>query len=168
MSTIQIKILLAILLASPFAFADSQRNESLESHCLKSEKTIFEFNTTPRKKTVSLCEGEKQNYLVYRYGRPGKPEIQYPLILDENSWGKFNLDGYSRGGGIGNDAMGDYSLSFTNIDTEYIITQNWRLATNEYYIGIIIKTPTKQYVVHGDPKTQIGSLLLLGNRIQLD
>lgn len=112
-------------------------------------------------KISSLCEGEEGKYLSYRYGTLKKLELQYPERLDKSSWGKFKLTAYSRGGGIDNDAMGDYSLSFNNHGAQYVISQNWRLAENEYFIGILLEIDGSRYVLQGDKESQTGSLTRL-------
>lgn len=116
---------------------------------------------------MSLCEGRGENYLTYRFGTPDNVEFQYPEILDESSWEKFNLHGYSRGGGIANDATGDYSTSFTNQGIEYTIFQNWRLVSNEYFLGILINIGEKRIVLRGEQGSQSGSLMVLEGKEKL-
>jgi hypothetical protein len=52
------------------------------------ETTLFSF-VTASGKTALLCEGPKDAYLVYRFGTAAKTELQYPSVLDANSWQKF-------------------------------------------------------------------------------
>lgn len=82
-------------------------------------------------------------------------------MLDKGSWSKFKYKGYFRGGGIENDSMGDYTLSFSNKDAEYTIAQSWRLAAKEYNLGILVETATASTVLNADQSTQSGSLELL-------
>lgn len=77
------------------------------------ETTMFSFRTTGGK-TVSLCEGPKGAYLVYRFGTAAKVELQYPAVLDASSWKKFAYAWYFRGGGLANAGHSDASLTFRN------------------------------------------------------
>jgi hypothetical protein len=112
------------------------------------------------KKYASLCSGESA-YLVYRFGRPNSIEFTYPDDLDESSWDKFKLYGYSRGGGIENDAMGDYSLSFSNLGVQYTVVQNWRAIGDEYSVGVLVDTGERRVYMRGSKESQVGSLVLL-------
>ena len=82
------------------------------------ETTVFSF-VTSKGKTVSLCEGPKSAYLVYRFGTASKTELQYPAVLDASSWSKFTYFRYFRGGGIANAGREEYRLSFRNGNVEY-------------------------------------------------
>ncbi|QJX45983.1 hypothetical protein HMJ29_03140 [Hymenobacter taeanensis] len=82
------------------------------------ETTVFSF-VTGRGKTVSLCEGPKSAYLVYRFGTASKTELQYPAVLDASSWSKFTYFRYFRGGGVANAGREEYRLSFRNGNVEY-------------------------------------------------
>ena len=52
------------------------------SLCGKDEKTIFTCPVKPSTKTVSLCSSanltKTEGYLQYRFGLPGKVELEYP------------------------------------------------------------------------------------------
>jgi len=82
------------------------------------ETTVFSFVAT-NGKTVSLCEGPKGTYLVYRFGTAAKTELQYPATLDASSWSKFTYFRYFRGGGVANAGLAEYRLSFRNGTVEY-------------------------------------------------
>lgn len=134
-----------------------------KNHCCLDSRYQIDIN-------ICLCakgEVRGENYLTYRFGTPDNVEFQYPEILDESSWEKFNLHGYSRGGGIANDAMGDYSTSFTNQGIEYTIFQNWRLVSNEYFLGILINIGEKRIVLRGEQGSQSGSLMVLEGKEKL-
>ena len=79
---------------------------------------MFSFRTY-RGKTVSLCEGPRGAYLVYRFGTAAKVELQYPAVLDARSWEKFKYSWYFRGGGLANAAHTDASLKFQNGKVTY-------------------------------------------------
>ncbi|MDR0182127.1 hypothetical protein [Lysobacter arvi] len=109
-----------------------------------------------------------QAYLVYRFGRYGQIELAYPEKLDATSWGKFKFSGYARGGGIQNDTMGEYSLTFTNSGVQYSIYQDWRLAEDDYSIGVTVRRPKKPVIsMSGMLKTQVGSLTLLDSNAHI-
>src|SRR5690349_4637553 len=52
------------------------------SLCAKDEKVIFSCSLKRSMKTVSLCSSSKltreSGYLQYRFGRPGKVELEFP------------------------------------------------------------------------------------------
>lgn len=157
-----------ILLSLSFSAACQSRTaEHGAGLCKQEESLLFGFAASGKDKYMSLCEGRGEEYLTYRFGTPDNVELQYPEILDESSWGKFDFYGYSRGGGIENDAMGDYSISFTNQGIEYTISQNWRLLNNEYFLGILINTGEKRIVLRGEQDSQSGSLVLLEGKEKL-
>lgn len=129
--------------------------------CNKSERAVLSFQIDGSTKLASVCEGANGAYLVYRFGGPKKIELQYPGNQDGESWGKFEYSGYSRNGGIQNDAMGDYALKFINAGIEYTVFQSWRLVGNDYGIGIIVETPRARMLLKGVRQSQVGALTLL-------
>ncbi|MFC5698815.1 hypothetical protein ACFPU0_25150 [Pseudomonas sp. GCM10022186] len=137
------------------------------THCKGGEKNIISFKIVKSKKIASVCEGSNAEYLVYRFGSTEKVELEYPKNLNKEAWSKFQYSGYIRGGGLANDAMGDYRLSFSNNGTEYIIFQNWRLSSNEYGLGIFVGMGKSSVVLQADKDTQSGSLELLNGNPQI-
>ncbi|MFY1022138.1 hypothetical protein [Ectopseudomonas khazarica] len=128
--------------------------------CTSEEILLFGFRVSGEEKYMSLCEGRDEGYLTYRFGTPANVELQYPEILDEESWDGFSFYGYSRGGGVKNDAMGDYSISFINQGVEYTVSQSWRLRSNEYFIGILLNMGAERVVLQGEHDSQFGSLVV--------
>jgi hypothetical protein len=110
--------------------------------CNKSERAVLSFQIDGSTKLASVCEGASGAYLVYRFGVP-------------------EYSGYSRNGGIQNDAMGDYALKFINAGIEYTVFQSWRLVGNDYGIGIIVETPRARMLLKGVRQSQVGALTLL-------
>lgn len=159
-----ILIILLFLSISLSAACQSRTVEHSVDLCMQQELLLFGFRVAGKNKYMSLCEGQGEKYLTYRFGTPGNVEFQYPEVLDESSWDKFDFYGYSRGGGVENDAMGDYSISFTNHDVEYTISQNWRLLNDEYSIGILINMGEKRVVLQGEQESQAGSLMLFDRK----
>jgi hypothetical protein len=84
------------------------------------ETTVFSF-VTSHGKTVSLCEGPRGKYLVYRFGTAAKLELQYPRVLDGSSWQKFTYDEYHRGGGAHNAGRDTHRLSFSVGSIDYVL-----------------------------------------------
>ena len=161
MNTIEFRLsLLFLLFLSNSAMSTPLRHMSGTSLCAEGEAIILSFKLSSKDKYASLCKGAAESYLVYRFGTPAKTELQYPETLDNNSWNKFCFFGYSRGGGIENDAMGDYSISFINQNTKYIISQSWRLIDDDYFIGILIDAPGQRYILRGTQQSQSGSLVI--------
>ena len=145
----------------------SQAAESQPTLCLASEKIIFQFEVLPSRKIAAICQDGSEQYLTYRFGQPYKIELQHPNKLNNTAWQEFEFDGYSRGGGIENEAMGSYQLSFSKKDTTYTLFQDWHLPTGEYNIGIFIHSPKGRFVLRGDQKSQIGALTTLETQHRL-
>lgn len=151
-----------------FSSAGEQEDREL---CLHDELTIFSFKLIRGGKYVSVCKGRLDEYLVYRFGVSLKNvELQYPQKLSGDSWRRFQFHGFSRGGGAENDAMGDYSLSFSNSGVQYTVFQVWRAVSNEYSIGVMVDLGGRRMLMKGDPSNQVGSLIRLeGNaRVLVD
>lgn len=143
------------------ALTENSRSPHAGSLCKEHESTILGFKLINKEKYVSICEGEKDKYLVYRYGTPEEIELQYPEKLDYSSWSLFDFHGYSRGGGAENDAMGNYFISFKNHGVGYTVSQGWRLTEDDYSLNISIDIGEKRVTLQGDRKTQVGSLVRL-------
>lgn len=135
--------------------------------CLYAEKNIFSFQVKS-KKILSVCKGRNGDYLVYRFGKPGYVELQFPDELDKNSWEKFKFSGYRRGGGKANAGRGSYSLSFDISNVAYSVFQEWSDENDGYAIGVVVSGKTKPITIIGLKNTQEGSLVLLeGEATQL-
>lgn len=133
--------------------------------CTEHEKVVFSFQENKSKKLMSICMGGRSAYLVYRFGKHQKIELQFPEQLNENSWRKFEFSGLRRGGGKANAGFGDYSLTFAKGNTEYSVFQEWNDENETYSIGINIQVNGKSVVLVGDKKTQQGSLVLLEEEV---
>lgn len=144
-----------------FAFLQSAYAQGSEALCKKAERNIMSFTEISTKRIASICEGENSAYLVYRFGGVGSVEVEYPHEQNEESWSKFNYSGYFRGGGIVNDARGEYTLSFVSSGVEYSVFQNWSLEGKEYNLGVFVDAPGVSTVLKANKETQTGSLELL-------
>ncbi|RZK31652.1 MAG: hypothetical protein EOO57_16015 [Hymenobacter sp.] len=128
------------------------------------ETTVFSFKTS-RGKTVSLCEGPKGAYLVYRYGTAAKTELQYPAVLDASSWQKFTYFGYHRSA---IPVSNYYRLSFSNSGTKYELYDREEEVIdeegNEEYpreVGITVDVPKgSNAVFEGEVSSVYGGLML--------
>lgn len=129
--------------------------------CLQSESVVFSFQESKSKKLAAICKGKDSAYLVYRFGTTEKVELQFPNLLNENSWRKFEYSGRRRGGGKQNAGFGDYTLSFKNGPAEYYVFQEWNDEDSSYSIGISVQANGKSKTLFGNKKTQLGSLVLL-------
>jgi len=84
------------------ALAHTSANNAVESKivslCAKDEKTIWSCETTGRK-IVSICGSRELNkergYLQYRFGRPGRVELEYPRQR-QNTQTAFSYFRYTR------------------------------------------------------------------------
>ena len=120
---------------------------------------------TQAKKIISVCRGAKDGYLVYRFGSPGKIELQFPARLDASSWKQFNFEGRRRGGGKANAGFFDYTLSFSNGGARYDIYQLEYSEEGTYGIGANITAGGKTVSLKGIKKSQQGSLIDLDETV---
>ena len=144
--------------------------------CKSGETTLFAFNTKSGK-TASLCRGPKGNYLVYRFGTPGKIELQYPAVLNASSWRKFTYWSYTRGGGPENEGHETSQLKFENAGVEYTLSDEtiavYDKNHEEVYrreVGIDVLVKGKTTSVVGSAATAIGALSKVqdGNKVKID
>jgi hypothetical protein len=134
--------------------------------CHPGEATVFSF-LTKSGKTVSLCEGPKGAYLVYRFGTAAKIELQYPAVLDASSWQKFTYWAYHRGGGVANAGMELHQLSFKNKGVEYQLYQDAHAFINKakqedsrHEVGVYMVLKGKEARIVGRESSIVGSLYL--------
>ena len=156
--------LLFIICASP------TKKINLSEHlCAANEQLIISFKTANNKKTVSLCADSSGKYLVYLFGTKENIELQFPSKLDASSWKQFYYKGEWRFGGKANAGFGDLKISFTNIDTRYIIFESWSDEDNSKDRGLEIETSyakAKKLLIN---KTSvIGSLMRLNNYKEIE
>jgi hypothetical protein len=157
------KILLSIFLFLPFISLCQGNPRVSENLCYKNEALIFSFHTSNGNKVVSLIKEKNGKYLVYRFGTKVKLELEYPNKLDTTSWKAFTLNGYKRFGGKANDALTDYTISFTNKGVTYELYESSKDEGNFNEIGVKVTINGKQTNIKGNNKTKIGSLLRLDN-----
>ena len=149
------KILIIILLiASIRSFG--------QSLLLSNEETIFSFKTKSGK-TVLIAKDRKNAYIVYRYGKDNKIELDYPKDKKE-SWNKFTYFYYFRGGGKANAGLDLDRIAFVNNNIEYVIYSNYSAGDFEneesYFVGIrIIDLKTKKETnLKGQKDSTVGSM----------
>lgn len=150
-----------IFFSSFFLYLSSSCYLHGETLCKAQEKNVFSFGVVGSEKIASVCEGGGNSYLIYRFGKPCNIEMVFPARLSNESWRYFAFKGYQRPGGITNDGMGDYTLSFSKSGVTYTIYQQWRDSDKSYDIGILVETSKRDVSIHGSKETQVGSLVLL-------
>jgi len=154
------------LLFAVFTFVANVAVAQSHSLCVTSEETVFSFQEIKSKKLASLCKEAKSEYLVYRFGRKDKVELQFPSELNDNSWKKFEFFGRRRPGGKMNAGFGDYWLSFNNGPAQYVVFQEWSDEDDTYSIGVNVEVKGKTIALMGSKKSQQGSLVLLESEDQ--
>ena len=110
---------------------------------------------------LSVCRGPTDGYLVYRFGMPGKIELQFPRKLDASSWQQFAFEGRQRHGGKENAGFFDYSLGFSSGRAKYHIYQSEYSEEGIYRIGIKITAAGKSVSIKAVKSSQEGSLSTL-------
>ena len=131
------------------------------------ETSIMSFELVNSSKYVSLCETNLEGsqgggYLVYRFGVPGKVELQFPSDLSD-SWKSFEYAYYLRGGGAANDGQDLNYLSFTTNGWKYTVYEEYRASDDSQRVGIRLLrlSDKKVFDLRGNPKTLKGSLISL-------
>lgn len=113
---------------------------------------IFSFKTESGK-VLSLLTDANENYLIYRFGKPDKVELQYPEIVTVSSWGKFTFQAYNA------TTENLVHISFENIDTKYNIYFNENIKTpTDNKVGVQVILPNKTIDIRGDLKQITGNL----------
>src|ERR1041384_4166914 len=109
---------------SPSAFAGSQNKSAPQPStlCARDERVIFSCAIKRPAKIVSLCASKdltnERGYVQYRFGLPGKIELEYPKDRT-GTQEKFHYTHYFR-------ARFDLTeISFTNDGFEYQITDDY-------------------------------------------
>ena len=136
------------------------------------EDLLFSFETK-RGKIVSLCEGPKGAYLVYRFGTPAKVELQYPAVLDTSSWRKFSYFATHLGGGTENASGEAHQLSFMNgsvlyvlDDLEYSSIGKNREENYRREVSVSVTVNDKTLSIAGEADTAYGDLVLDDERLK--
>ncbi|MXO05090.1 hypothetical protein [Flavobacterium sp. HBTb2-11-1] len=133
-----------------------------QSLLASNEETIFSFKTK-NGKTVLLAKDRKNAYLIYRYGKDNKIELEFPKDKKE-SWNKFTYFYYIRGGGKANAGLDLDRIAFVNANIEYVIYSDYSAGDFEneesYYIGIrVIDLKTKKETnIKGQKESTVGSM----------
>jgi len=121
------------------------------------EKLLYGF-TTQKGKIVTIAVGANESYLVYRYGKAGTVELEYPRHRN-NSFRHFTYSHYFRGGGAGNEGLDLNTLSFANHGYTYRIFDDYSAADGRRDIGIDISRKGKKIAtIRGQVDSVKGSL----------
>jgi len=111
-------IALTAAFAGTVAGATRAQNSRIEPTLCRPDEQIILSCGVARQKIVSVCATKQvsktSGYFQYRFGKPGKVELQYPADL-KNSVEKFRFSSAAHSGG------GRYHLRFTNDGYEYIV-----------------------------------------------
>ena len=147
-----------LALALPFALTSAAPNAATGPLCREGETNLLSF-TTKNGKSVSLCVGAANKYLVYRYGTPSQTELQYPPALDASSWDKFTVTNYQKPSmGKANSAEDLHRLVFKNGNVTYTIYDDTSDA-NGHVCGVGVTMPGKKEVfMQGNLKSVTGQL----------
>jgi hypothetical protein len=135
-----------------------------ETLSLKDESIVFSFETKNGKK-MCLALGKDKMYLVYRFGKDGKVELQFPENL-ENSFESFTYNYYFRGGGASNMGLDLNYVSFSGDTHKIIIYEEYSSGdpdnpeeTVSVGLKIIDLKSGKESKIEGNAATKQGSLI---------
>ena len=125
---------------------------------LTNEKTILSFNTTTGKE-VLLAKDSSNSYLIYRFGKNGKTEFEFPQ-RNKSSWQNFTYSYYLRGGGVNNEGMDLNNIYFTNKGFQYVIYHTYYAGDkSEVGVKVINLKTNKKINIGGILKSRVGSLI---------
>jgi len=125
----------------------------------KGEKLLYGFKTQ-KGKILSITIGANNSYIVYRYGKKDKVELEYPK-KDKKSFSHFTYTSYFRGGGAQNEGLDLQYLKFSKGNYSYTIFDEYSAAEDSRDIGIkVFKKGKKKalIIIKGDLNTIKGSL----------
>jgi hypothetical protein len=138
--------------------------------CGIDEKQIFGC-LTQDKKTISLCAGKDDSYIIFRYGTKDNIETEFPGIK-QDSWSRFRYSFYLRGGGAENEGIDVNYLKFSHRGSDYTIFEEFYSAGNKKECGLVIKDRStgKEIKIYAVPATNTGSLAALRDydKIQME
>lgn len=169
LSRIQVELLVAAVIFLSLAPAPIALAADANPYLRDNENLVFEF-MTKKGKMLCVAMDKKEAYIVYRYGKPGHVEFEYPADKDkERSYVLFTYAYYMRGGGPENGAMDLNYLTFTNGDYQYrvYITYSSGYADDEKTeisdrnVGVKVRNrrTSKEFDIKGDVSTLKGSML---------
>jgi hypothetical protein len=114
--------------------------------CDQTEKIVFSCPIVNSRKTVSLCSSKEltkeKGYLQYRYGVPGKVELEFPTKREQTQTA-FKYSHYFR-------AQFDMTdISFVNGDTEYSVFDDYNGEEKpvRHEQGVKITMPKHEWVL---------------------
>lgn len=158
------------LVAGPSLFGQSKPTPNVLRW--PGETTVFSFRTS-RGKTVSLCVGPKDKYLVYRFGTATKLELQYPAVLDTSSWRKFTYFAAHLGGGTENASGEVHQLSFMNENVLYVLDDLTYCSLTKNHeenyrreVSVSVTVNDKTLSIAGEDATVHGDLMLEDERLK--
>jgi hypothetical protein len=146
---------LLLLLAATICIPATEYTVAQKSvyHVKPDEQLVFGL-ITKHGKALGIALGKNNSYLVYRYGKKGRVELEYPAKKDKSSFGKFTYSSYYRGGGKSNLGLDLQRLSFRNHNADYEIFYEYSAEYDTEYVGVCIdgdetisvKVPPGKYV----------------------
>lgn len=123
------------------------------------EELVFSFKTNKGKKVI-LAKDKGDKYLVYRFGKKDKVEMEFPEDV-KDSWAKFKYAYYFRGGGKANAGLEIENIIFENGDYKYVVYRDYSAEEDESTVGVLVinmKTG-KETRITGDTDTIEGSFM---------
>lgn len=131
------------------------------SLCESTEKIVFSCSLRSAAKTISLCSSKEltkeRGYLQYRFGVPGKIELEFPKQREQTQ-SAFKYSHYIR------PQVDRTEISFTNDGYEYVVFDDYEGDLNpvQHSQGVRIQPPNSRKVVilncRGKAKGQYGDL----------
>lgn len=123
------------------------------------EELIFQFQTQ-KGKLAYLVKDRANRYIMYRYGTPGKIELEYPSST-AGSWKQFTYSYWFRGGGIRNEGIDLNYVTFVNGNFTYVLFHTYFARGERLSAGIrVIETKTgRKTILRAIPKTVKGTLV---------
>ncbi len=138
------------------------------------EEIVYTFQTK-NGKTMLLAKDKKDGYLVYRFGKKDKIEMEFGG-KDKQSWKQFRYSFYFRGGGKANSGLDLDNLWFVKDGFEYLVYFRYSAgddenkASTDFGIRVTDLKTQKSVEIPGKENTDKGSLqqFRTNNLVEID
>jgi hypothetical protein len=136
--------------------------EAADDLHLENEELLLSFQTEGGK-TLYIGIDKQQRYMVYRFGKRGKVELQHPKTV-EGSFDRFTYGFHLRGGGPENEGLDLNHLTFTGATHKFVVYEEYNYTPTgrqEVAVGLrVINLKTKRETdIKGRAKTIKGTLI---------
>jgi len=143
----------------------AQERREIASLCLRDETPAVSFAVSGSKKIASVCKGANNRYLIYRFGKPGAIELEYPDRTTRNSWAQFELLVSQPGESYDPNRALESVLTFDNHGFRYRIFENLDDARGTHELVMVVDGRYIESRLQADTSRAMGSIASLKNEL---